>query len=49
MIADGSYSDLYKKWFGMDVMETKSAKEYRQKHVQENEKDFIKFLFKEAG
>ncbi len=30
MIADGSYAELCKKWFGLDVMETKPAKEYRE-------------------
>ena len=28
MMEDGSYAELSKKWFNIDVMETKSAKEY---------------------
>ena len=31
MIEDGSYADFCKKWFGTDVMESKYAKEYREK------------------
>ena len=34
MLADGSYSELCKKWFGLDVMETKPAKAYRQKSAR---------------
>ena len=32
MIADGSYSELCKKWFGVDVMQTQSAKDYQAAH-----------------
>lgn len=32
MIADGSYAEHSKKWFGIDVMETKPAKDYMQAH-----------------
>lgn len=34
MIADGSYSALCMKWFGLDVMQTEQAKEYEQMHRQ---------------
>ena len=34
MIEDGSYAGLCEKWFGLDVMETKPAKEYREKQVK---------------
>lgn len=34
MVVDGSHAELCKKWFGMDVMKTKPAKEYRQKRAQ---------------
>lgn len=32
MIDDGSYAGLCKKWFGMDVMETKPARDYQAAH-----------------
>ena len=31
MIEDGSYAKLCEKWFGMNIMDTKLAKEYREK------------------
>ena len=31
MIEDGSYAKICEKWFGMNVMDTKFAKEYREK------------------
>ena len=31
VIADGSYAKLCEKWFGMNVMDSKYAKEYREK------------------
>ena len=31
MIEDGSYAKLCEKWFGTNVMESKYAKEYREK------------------
>ena len=34
MIEDGSYAKLCEKWFGMDVMESKYAKEYRAQHAK---------------
>ena len=33
MFEDGSYAKLCEKWFGMNVMDSKYAKEYREKHA----------------
>ena len=34
MIEDGSYAKLCEKWFGMNVMDSKYAKEYREKYAK---------------
>ena len=34
MFEDGSYAKLCEKWFGMNVMESKYAKEYRAQHAK---------------
>ena len=38
MIEDGSYAKLCEKWFGMNVMDSKYAKEYREKQGKEQGK-----------
>ena len=34
MFEDGSYAEICKKWFGMNVMETRFAREYREKQAK---------------
>ena len=34
MLEDGSYAKLCEKWFGMNIMDTKLAKEYREKEAK---------------
>ena len=34
MIEDGSYAKICEKWFGMNVMDSKYAKEYREKYAK---------------